>query len=45
MKLAARETFIIDPQRKVAKHYEHVDPKGHSQVVLKNLQALQLAQR
>jgi thioredoxin-dependent peroxiredoxin len=43
MKLASRETFIIDPQGKVVKHYEHVDPKGHSQVVLKDLQALQQA--
>ena len=43
MKLASRETFIIDPQGKIVKHYEHVDPKGHSQVVLKDLQALQQA--
>jgi thioredoxin-dependent peroxiredoxin len=43
MKLASRETFIIDPRGKVVKHYEHVDPKGHSQVVLKDLQALQQA--
>jgi thioredoxin-dependent peroxiredoxin len=43
MKLASRETFIINPQGKVVKHYEHVDPKGHSQVVLKDLQALQQA--
>jgi thioredoxin-dependent peroxiredoxin len=43
MKLASRETFIVDPQGKVVKHYEHVDPKGHSQVVLKDLQALQQA--
>jgi thioredoxin-dependent peroxiredoxin len=43
MKLASRETFIINPQGKVVKHYEHVDPKGHSQLVLKDLRALQQA--
>ncbi|HZF24725.1 MAG TPA: peroxiredoxin [Steroidobacteraceae bacterium] len=41
MKLASRETFIIDPHGKIVKHYPQVDPKGHSQVVLKDLQALQ----
>ena len=41
MELANRETFVIDPQGKVAKHYTVADPKGHSQVVLKDLKQLQ----
>ena len=40
MEIAARETFIIDPQGRIAKHYTAVDPKGHSQVVLADLKAL-----
>jgi thioredoxin-dependent peroxiredoxin len=40
MEIAARETFIIDPQGRVAKHYASVDPKGHSQAVLADLKAL-----
>ena len=43
MEIASRETFIIDPQGRVAKHYRAVDPKGHSQAVLKDLRALQQA--
>jgi peroxiredoxin Q/BCP len=41
MEIAARETFIIDPQGRIAKHYAAVDPKGHSQAVLTDLKALQ----
>ena len=40
MEIAARETFIIDPQGRIAKHYVEVDPKGHSQTVLADLRAL-----
>ena len=40
MELARRDTFIIDPQGKVAKHYVKVDPKGHSEVVLSDLKQL-----
>jgi len=43
MELAARETFVIDPQGKIAKHYPSVDPKGHSQLVLKDLKELSKA--
>ncbi len=39
--LAQRDTFIIDPQGRVAKHFVNVDPKGHSELVLKELTALQ----
>ena len=41
MEIASRETFIIDPQGRVAKHYVSVDPKGHSQMVLADLKVLQ----
>ena len=41
MEIARRETFIIDPRGRVAKHYASVDPKGHSQMVLADLKALQ----
>jgi thioredoxin-dependent peroxiredoxin len=41
MEIAARETFVIDPQGRVAKHYTSVDPKGHSQAVIADLKILQ----
>jgi thioredoxin-dependent peroxiredoxin len=44
MELARRETFLIDPQGRIAKYYPEVDPKGHSQAVLKDLQELQRQQ-
>lgn len=40
-KLSARNTFIIDPQGKVAKVYEKVKVTGHSDEVLAALAALQ----
>ena len=45
MEMARRDTFIIDPQGRVAKHYESVDPDGHSKLVLDDLKALQAAQK
>lgn len=41
VELAKRDTFLIDPQGKIVRHYEDVDPKGHSQVVLKDIRELQ----
>ena len=38
--LARRDTFIIDPQGRIAKHYVKVDPKGHSEIVLADLKQL-----
>ena len=35
-----RQTFIIDPQGKIAKHYEDVDPDVHSAEVLAELERL-----
>jgi len=40
MELARRDTFLIDPQGKLARHYESVDPEGHSKVVLADIKAL-----
>jgi peroxiredoxin Q/BCP len=44
MEMARRDTFIIDPAGRVAKHYESVDPDNHSAVVLADLKALKAAQ-
>ena len=40
MELAKRDTFLIDPQGKIVKHYPDVDPKGHSQIVLNDIKAM-----
>jgi peroxiredoxin Q/BCP len=41
MEAAQRDTFLIDPQGRIVKHYTEVDPKGHSQIVLQDIEALQ----
>jgi peroxiredoxin Q/BCP len=38
--LASRQTFIIDPQGKIAKHYRSVSPKLHTSQIIKDLQVL-----
>jgi peroxiredoxin Q/BCP len=43
MEMARRDTFIIDPQGRIAKHYESVNPDDHSKVVLQDLKALKAA--
>jgi peroxiredoxin Q/BCP len=40
-KLAARHTFLIDPQGKIVKEYMDVDPNKHSEEVLAELTVLQ----
>jgi peroxiredoxin Q/BCP len=40
IKLAKRETFLIDPAGKVVRHYPKVDPATHSADVLADLKAL-----
>ena len=40
MELARRDTFIIDPQGRIARHYMKVDPAGHSAMVLAELKKL-----
>lgn len=37
---ARRDTFVIDPGGKIAKHYENVDPKENVKQVLADLSAL-----
>jgi thioredoxin-dependent peroxiredoxin len=44
VEMAKRDTFLIDPQGKIARHYADVDPKGHSQVVLKDIKDLKQKQ-
>ena len=40
MKIASRQSFIIGPDGKIAKHYEKVDPDTHTQEVLADLKEL-----
>ncbi len=40
MKLASRQSFLIDPEGRIAKHYEKVDPDTHSEEVMADLKAL-----
>lgn len=40
MAMARRETFLIDPNGYVARHYTNVDPESHATDVLADLEAL-----
>jgi peroxiredoxin Q/BCP len=40
MQIADRQSFIIDPDGKIARHYEDVDPEVHSDEVLADLEWL-----
>jgi peroxiredoxin Q/BCP len=40
MEMARRDVFLIDPQGRVAKHYESVDPESSSKLVLEDIKAL-----
>jgi peroxiredoxin Q/BCP len=40
MELASRQSFLIDPQGNVVKHYPKVNPETHSEEVLTDLRAL-----
>jgi len=40
MKLARRQSFLIGPDGRIAKHYAKVDPAAHSKEVLADLRAL-----
>ena len=37
MKLASRQSFIVDPEGRIARHYEDVDPDTHTDEVLEDL--------
>ena len=39
VELASRQTFLIGPNGKVVKHWDKVDPKGHSDMVLAEIKA------
>jgi len=39
-KIAARQSFLVNPEGIVVKHYEDVDPENHTQEVLSDLEAL-----
>lgn len=39
-KLASRQSFIIDPQGRIAKHYGSVDPDTHTEEVLNDIEQL-----
>ena len=45
MEMARRDTFLIDPQGRIAKHYESVNPEGHSKLVLDDIKALKAARK
>jgi thioredoxin-dependent peroxiredoxin len=38
-KLASRQTFLISPEGKIVKHWAKVSPKGHSDMVLAEIQS------
>jgi peroxiredoxin Q/BCP len=40
IKLASRQSFLVDPEGKVAKHYDDVDPDTHTEEVLADLKTL-----
>jgi peroxiredoxin Q/BCP len=40
MTVAKRETFLIDPEGRIARHYEKVDPETHSAELLADLKSL-----
>lgn len=42
-KMAKRETFLIDPEGRIAKHYPTVSPANHSEQVLGDLEGLMAA--
>ncbi|MFM7433393.1 MAG: peroxiredoxin, partial [Gammaproteobacteria bacterium] len=42
MEFSRRDTFIIDPQGRIMRHWEKVDAKGHSKLVLDELKKLQV---
>ena len=39
VELASRQTFLIGPDGKIVKHWDKVDPNGHSQMVLNEIKA------
>ena len=44
LKLASRQSFLINPEGKIAKHYEDVDPDEHTDEVLADIKAFMAAE-
>jgi peroxiredoxin Q/BCP len=44
MEAARRDTFLIDPNGTIVKHYREVNPEGHSEIVLADIEALKKKQ-
>jgi len=42
MTVARRQTFLIDPEGNIAKHYAEVNPESHSQEVLADLEKFEI---
>jgi len=40
LKLASRQSFLVDPEGKVARHYSDVDPDTHTEEVLTDIKTL-----
>lgn len=40
LKLASRQSFLVNPEGKIAKHYDDVDPDKHTDQVLTDIKAL-----
>lgn len=40
MEMASRQSFLIDPDGNIVKHYSKVDPESHSEEVLADIRAL-----
>lgn len=40
IKIASRQSFLINPEGKIAKHYDDVDPDTHTDEVLADIKAL-----
>jgi peroxiredoxin Q/BCP len=43
MKIASRQSFLVNPEGIIVKHYDKVDPDTHTAQVLADLQALMAA--
>jgi peroxiredoxin Q/BCP len=44
MKIASRQSFLVNPEGVIVKHYDTVDPDTHTEQVLADLQALMAAE-
>jgi peroxiredoxin Q/BCP len=40
VQIANRQSFLVNPEGRIAKHYEDVDPDTHTQQVLADLEAM-----